>query len=525
MKIKYFVVPALILISSNSVRAEDDLMQILEGKSKASETAFVENEEIGKIKKSLGITTAEQNIFFQFLSEKKYEKALFQFASAFDQSSFRSTPTGIALESFLKFKNNLIVTGVETLMLIKDPQNINSAVTSLWKENLNSKNSVWDSVQIVWNPFWTPIFGEEAEMATLLNKNYISVEVSELTDHIKRTQPDSKERSVLQWQLVLNLALRGDSTKAAQVLSNLMKAKNNPINSDLMTLTAGRLLYQNGFLDAAVKYYKKISKKSDYWFVAQEEMAWAYMRKGEPQNAIAQTKTLIYPMFKGFVGIESYLLDAFVRLKVCDYPGVISTVKAIKPQFADHLLAIEKLVQEPRQPASETLAKALIEGPVSIDKLGKAAHMLPMASSKDEVLNYLMKAQKVLDVEAQVAEQLFANSLTFGNLQGAFETLKNQIKTRAQLNQGSYYQRIQELAKVEFEDSKQVIQRLHIVEVEMIQQVEAASKIMGKIGSGEFKKGTTGADGKYTMSYLIDKEVWFDELSNFNVDIKNGCAK
>ncbi len=523
--VKSLTVASLVLAAPGIGHAEDDLMSILEGKNAAPAAQFVESEEVAKLKKAVNPSTAEQNIFFQFLVEKNYEKALFQWSSAFKGSAFQATETGKALEAFLNFKNGLKLTGLENLMAIAEPQKIDNSVISLWKENLNDKDPVWSMAQITWNPYWTQVFGIGAEMAVVLQKSYVNEDIASLTELIKKTPVDSVERNILQWQLVLNLGIRGDSAKAAQVLAHLMKAKNNPIDPDLMTITAGRLLYQNGFLDAALKYYQKISKKSDYWFQAQEEMAWAYMRKGEPQNALAITKTLTYPHFKGWVGIESYLLNSFTSLKVCDYPTVLSTMKSIKGQFGDHLIAMEKLSADSNQPAVKKLMTAMSEGPVSTEKLGKDAHFLPNHASKDEVLSLLVKRHKFLTKESELAEQLFARSLTFGNLQGHFETLKNQVQTRAQMTEGAGYQRVQDLAKAELEDAKQVMQRLRIVEVEMIQQVDSAAKFLKNVGVVEAKLGSTGATGKHAMNFAKDKEIWFDELSNFKVDVKKGCAK
>jgi hypothetical protein len=127
--------------------------------------------------------------------------------------------------------------------------------------------------------------------------------------------------------------------------------------------------------------------------------------------------------------------------------------------------------------------------------------------------------------ESEVAEQLYTKSLTFGNLQGQFETLKNQVLNRADMTKGAGYQRVQELAKAELEDSKQVMQRLRIVEVEMIQQVDSASKFLKHANASESKKGTTGSGVKYAMNFSNDKEIWFDELSNYKVDVKKGCTK
>ncbi|WP_415062883.1 tetratricopeptide repeat protein [Bdellovibrio sp.] len=525
MLIKSLTAASLVLGVHSAAFAEDDLMSILEGKTGSAAAQYVESEEVAKLKKAVNPSSAEQNIFFQFLVDKNYEKALFQWSAAFSGSTFQGTETGKALEAFLNYKNGLKLTGVESLLAISEPQKIDASVISLWKENLNDKDPVWGMAQVTWNPYWTQVFGVGAEMAVVLQKSYVAEDLGALTELIKKTPVDSAERNILQWQLVLNLGIRGDSAKAAQVLAHLMKAKNNPIDKDLMTITAGRLLYQNGFLDASLKYYEKISKKSDYWFQAQEEMAWAYMRKGEPQNAMAITKTLTYPHFKGWVGIESYLLSSFSSLKVCDYPGVLTTMKSIKSQFGDHLVALEKLAADPHQPAVANLMKSLSEGPVSTAKLGKEAHLLPAYASKDEVLSLLVKRHEYLTKEAGLAEQLYARSLTFGNLQGHFETLKNQVQTRAQLTQGAGYQRVQELAKAELEDSKQVMQRLRIVEVEMIQQVDSASKFLKHANVSESKKGSTGANGKFAMSFANDKEIWFDELSNFKVDVKKGCSK
>jgi hypothetical protein len=171
------------------------------------------------------------------------------------------------------------------------------------------------------------------------------------------------------------------------------------------------------------------------------------------------------------------------------------------------------------------MMSSLSEGPVGTAKLGKDAHLLPNHASKDEVLTLLAKRHKFLTKEAELAEQLFARSLTFGNLQGHFETLKNQVNTRAQMTEGAGYQRVQELAKAELEDSKQVMQRLRIVEVEMIQQVDSAAKFLKGVGPVEAKIGSTGANGKYSINFAKDQEIWFDELSNFKVDVKKGCAK
>ncbi len=247
MLVKSITMVALLSGVHSVAFAEDDLMSILEGKTSQSATQFVESEEVAKLKKAVNPSSPEQNIFFQFLVEKNYEKALFQWNMAFNGSSFQQTETGKALEALLNFKNGLQLTGVENLMAIQEPQKIDATVISLWKESLNDKDTVWSMAQITWNPYWTQVFGVNAEMAVALQKSYVTEDVAALTELIKKTPVESVERNILQWQLVLNLGIRGDAGKAAQVLAHLMKAKNNPIDKDLMTLTAGRLLIKTDF--------------------------------------------------------------------------------------------------------------------------------------------------------------------------------------------------------------------------------------------------------------------------------------
>ena len=134
MLVKSLVVTSL-LVGAQAAHAEDDLMSILEGKSSQSAAQFVESEEVAKLKKVVNPSSAEQNLFFQSLVEKNYEKALFQWNSAFTGSPFQTSETGKALQAFLNFKNGLKITGVEGLLSITEPAKIDSTVISLWKEN------------------------------------------------------------------------------------------------------------------------------------------------------------------------------------------------------------------------------------------------------------------------------------------------------------------------------------------------------------------------------------------------------
>ena len=144
----------------------------------------------------------------------------------------------------------------------------------------------------------------------------------------KLAPADSRERALLEWHLAIQYGQKDETKKAAVIVSSLMKAKHNPVPEDLLNMTAGRLLYQNGYFEAAQKYYDKIPKGSDYFPQAQEEKAWSFLKRGQPNDAVAVTQTLVNKSFSGQVAAETWFVRALGQLKVCDFGAALETLKS-----------------------------------------------------------------------------------------------------------------------------------------------------------------------------------------------------
>jgi hypothetical protein len=87
------------------------------------------------------------------------------------------------------------------------------------------------------------------------------------------------------------------------------------------------------------------------------------------------------------------------------------------------------------------------------------------------------------------------------------------------------FARVKELAKEEVFETKEILHKLHIVEAEVIQQVSLADKIAKNAKGTNEKKGVTGYKGTAdAMKYPAEDEVWFDEISNYRIDIKKACT-
>jgi tetratricopeptide (TPR) repeat protein len=517
-------------LSSRAQAADDDELLNILGNGAAPSSQKAKTVEASELRKILKTPTAEQNIFLQFFDKGAFEKALYQWPTAFDDSAFGKTASGKALYSLLLFRNGIKITALESLLAIEKPDTISPALQKMWVEAAPVTDPTWSLIQITkWNPKWSDIFGASTEIRVRSRQIYGSDQIASLKELIKKTQADTPERAWLSWQLVLALSTGDDPGTAAKALAVLMKAPHNPVSQDLMTVTAARLLYQNGFLDAAIKYYGQVSKSSDYWFDAQEEEGWSYIRKGEPQNTIALTKSLTLPEFTSQIGPEPLFLHSLAELKVCDYPAVVTTLNNFRDRFktrAASLMAISD--QGDNKDVDAYIARAKTET-MTLKKLGKEAKVLPRFVTRDEVLSQAIATQVALENEAKTAGNLYARSLSGGTGQVGFqarlEEFRKAVDSRALEARGTTYSRVKTLAAEEVNEIAQILQKLHIVEAEVLEQISMSSRVSLATANDKasVKTGTTGSHAKDRVVFPAEQETWFDELANYKVDIKKGC--
>ncbi len=518
------------VISTQSFAAGDDELLDLLGNGASAPTAKPKSAQPSEIRKVLKNPTAEQNIFIQFFDKGEIDKALFQWPTAFDGTAFAKTASGKALNDLLLFRNGIKVTALESLLTIEKPDSMAPSLAKMWQEAAPVADPAWGLVQVAkWNPFWTQTFGLAAELRVRSRQIFSADQIGALKELIAKTQADTTERAWLSWQLVLALSTGNDPGTAAKALAVLMKAPNNPVSQDLMMITAARLLYQNGFLDASIKYYEKVPKSSDYWFDSQEEMGWAFIRKGEPQNTIAVTKSLTLPEFTSQIGPEPMFLRSLGELKVCDYPAVVSTLNNFRDRYkvrAKDLMAISESSEN--KDVESYIARAKKET-MSLKKLGKEANKLPRFVTRDEVLAQAIATQVALEKEAKTAGDLYARSLSGGTGQVGFqarlEEFRKAVDARAIEAHGTTYGRVKSLAQEEVNEIAQILQKLHIVEAEVLQQISMSGRVADASANDKasVKTGTTGSHAKDRLTFPAEQETWFDELANYKVDIKKGC--
>lgn len=511
---------ALVLVFQNAVA--EDLESLLSGGPQTQQTRNSSN--LADVMRGvLRTPTPEQNFFLRLVEESKWSEALYQFKGAFGHSSFAESEDGQALKSLLMYRSGLAVHGLEKLFQISDPKKIHFQLLSQWREVAPPESPHWSVARVAWKSEWTDIFGVATEVR-VRSANLSLMQDPKVINELSMIAPaDSRERALLDWNLALQWAVKDETKKAAVIVNSLMKAKNSPVGQDLVTLTAARLLYQNAYYEAAEKYYDKVPKSSDYYLEAQEEKAWSFLRRRQPQDALAISQTLVSPVFSGQVGPESWFVRSLAQLKICDYASALKTLQSFPKEFKSKAVALEALSKNADTPEVQKALGKLRSNQLTLASMSQISKNLPRSMVKDQVLRQLVRTQVVLESELAAVNGLTKNMKDVST-QAEFENYKNSTSLRESQAKANTLERIKKLSEGEVQEIKSILSKLHIVEAEIIQQVDSATKLTkSPVGQLENKKGSTGSHAEDVLRFPFQEEFWFDELTNYKVDIKKAC--
>jgi hypothetical protein len=162
--------------------------------------------------------------------------------------------------------------------------------------------------------------------------------------------------------------------------------------------------------------------------------------------------------------------------------------------------------------------------------LGAMAARLPRLVTRDEALYNNIVLERELEKEAVIAMGIYgrslANSTSKVGLQGDLDIFKKSIEAQVNEARNASFARMKALATEEVADIHRLLQKMHIVEAEVMQQALSAQKIAKATKDSQVleKKGTTVATAKDQISFPVeDGQVWFDEIGKYKVDVVKGC--
>ena len=236
-----------------------------------------------------------------------------------------------------------------------------------------------------------------------------------------------------------------------------------------------RQSYQAGKLDKALELYNKIPQTSDFWVEALEEKAWTHLRKGETDKALSLITTLTSELLAPQIGPEPYFLKGLIDYRLCNIKGIYKNMELFRQRFKIRGEQLDKL-------------KGTMENEASV----KAIAIL---KNKKNQLKELKADDFGSDI--QFLPRYFYRDRT---VLAAAETDSDR---RIAL-------RLAQLAERESRELELILQKMHLLESQVVQQVFAYNKEMHLKRKAEFS-----ATDPNKLIFPRTEEDWLDEIDNF----------
>lgn len=124
---------------------------------------------------------------------------------------------------------------------------------------------------------------------------------------------------LLSYKKFLALLLMDKVDEALVLGQKLLRASEDPLSKQVMTLNLARALYQKGDYERAIDLYKSVPRNSQLWLQSLFEMAWAQLRAGRLRSALGTLQTLHSPFYDQEFYPESYVIRSIVYLYTCQF--------------------------------------------------------------------------------------------------------------------------------------------------------------------------------------------------------------
>jgi len=295
------------------------------------------------------------------------------------------------------------------------------------------------------------------------------------------------------------------------ILFNVIGYLSFAINSnEKALLDEARQAFENNKLDRAIELYQKIPQSSDFWLEALEEKAWTFLRKNDVNNALSTVTTLTSDLLAPQIGPEPYLLKAIINYKLCNIKAVLDDFAFFKKRFQSRSEEIEKL-------ANLSHSNTLLPVPSNntTPKISSLTKILTNEASASSVQTILSKAVAQLNKHKTKLSELKADD--FGAdiqfLPRYFYRDRQIIASVTSGSDTSTVSRIIQLAQDEKNEIESVLQKMQLLESQIVQQVFAYNKEMQQKRKAKYNNAP--AANSLVFPYDSSNDIWIDEIDSF----------
>lgn len=281
---------------------------------------------------------------------------------------------------------------------------------------------------------------------------------------------------------------------------------------DRQALNKARDLFAEEKFTAAIAEYNKVPKGSDFWLEAVEEKAWAYYRANESEKTLAETKTLVAPVFNSLVGTEPYFLRSLAQLKICDYKGVLETQNDFKKTQRERIKDIQDLAEKGISPEASKVVHSANSFPMTLAEAGPEARLLPLLFYRDRTFQEAAMRLKMVELGTPVLQKVISDN-------NPHKDLAEKALARLQLNAKNAQKfigtRLQLLAQRETNENFKLLQKMNLVEIETVERVHADQDLDKK----SYKPGPGLHADDDDLVFEDDGHPWIDELDKYQVQV------
>jgi hypothetical protein len=429
------------------------------------------------------------------MEKSDYKGALQIWNETYGNSSFAQSDNGKATLGFLLIQNQMPLAGFD-LIFATSPSRLSAKLRKSITTEI--KNSMF--VQKGWiqtRGGWKKIFSNDPINVSIRNKKDIAKAFAK-ANTIAKDNVNAKAR--VWWKIATLAPQINEVDQSIKALKLLKESGQTVIGQDLISSALARVLYQKGDLEAAKTYFNEIPKGSSLWVESVEERAWTAFRADDYDKAVGESVTLLSPALAPLAGPETFYLANLLSLKICDYPRIFKNSETFKRRQMSHLQALQDLSNTGSNKDLELALGKIDNGGVNVQAIGANVTALPRSALRDSKFVKFMESRREWIKESQ-------NKQTAITIPA---TVAEQYKKLA-------VDRLRVLAGRELKEYRQVIDKMHIIEGEVIQRLAVDESLKGqrsKLAKNE------DPDDKLVFPYSND-EVWFDELDNYKARVKD----
>lgn len=319
--------------------------------------------------------------------------------------------------------------------------------------------------------------------------------------------PTKKERETLFFRLGSQYVLEGQLPQAVKIFKKLNESAESADLRDSVSLQIARLLYAERHFGPSLDYYRKISSKSPYYFLAMEEKGWANLSLGLVKEQAESNHEILESPIAKMLTPEFYVQKVVGEIKMCQYSRALDTIVEFKAEIKKR----EQRIIELEKSCNENCFSVL-------ERVYKASEMnQPLAEYRS------LRSSSALRSRFEATKNFVGTNFTISTmseLRVGEKLVSEYLKSKQELAQRELSATVLTELSADREELRQSVNRMYVADAEVAQQVLLSDRKPIVEKNFTVQKPSLFSD---KVTFKDDSEIWLDEISHYKVEKESIC--